>query len=187
MPKAQVDTGSGPWVVRSLAVLEACDPRLVVVGAGADQVAALVPADVLVVPNPDYQQGMGSSLRAGLTALAAFLEVSGQTRATGAGADPPIDAAVVMLVDLPGVGADVVVRVLAAARDGDVRSALLRAAFDGQPGHPVVIGRDHWAGVSAAASGDRGARDYLSAQAVRLVECGDIGSGTDVDHPLGRG
>ena len=74
---------------------------------------------------------------------------------------------------------------LAAARDGDVRSALLRAAYDGQPGHPVVLGRDHWAGVSAVADGDRGARDYLSAQAVRLVECADIGSGMDVDHPPG--
>ena len=35
MPKALVDTGSGPWVVRSLVVLEACDPRLVVIGASA--------------------------------------------------------------------------------------------------------------------------------------------------------
>lgn len=182
MPKALVDNGSGPWVVRSLAVLEACDPRLVVIGASAAQVAALIPADVQVVTNPDYQQGMGSSLRAGLTALTAQSVVSVQN------AEPPIDAALVMLVDLPGVGADVVDRVLAAAAaGGDVRSAVLRAGYEGRPGHPVILGRDHWAGVAAAATGDRGARDYLSAQAVRLVECADIGNGIDVDRPTGHG
>jgi CTP:molybdopterin cytidylyltransferase MocA len=103
-------------------------------------------------------------------------------------AEPPIDAALVMLVDLPGVGADVVDRVLAAARaGGDVRSAVLRAGYDGRPGHPVLLGRDHWSGASAAVSADRGARDYLSAQAVRLVECADIGNGIDVDRPTGHG
>jgi len=190
MPKALVDTGSGPWVVRSLAVLEACDPRLVVVGARADQVAALVPVDVRVVTNPAYQQGMGSSLRAGLLALTAMSEVSVQGMGSAQTAqcdEPPIDAALVMLVDLPGVGVDVVARVLAAARAGDVRSALLRAAYDGRPGHPVLLGSDHWAGVSAAVTGDRGARDYLSARGARLVECADIGSGMDIDRPTAPG
>ncbi len=187
MPKALVDNGSGPWVVRSLAVLAACDPRLVVIGASAAQVAALIPADVQVITNPDYQQGMGSSLRAGLAALSTVPALPTSTTADSAAiAEPPIDAALVMLVDLPGVGAEVIARMLVAARAGDARSALLRAAYDGQPGHPVVLGRDHWAGVSAAADGDRGARDYLSARAVRLVECADIGNGIDVDRPDGR-
>lgn len=187
MPKALVDTGSGPWVVRSLAVLEACDPRLVVIGASAEKVSALVPADVRVVTNPEYQKGMGSSLRAGLVALAGLAKVPARTTSTGATTEAPIDAALVMLVDLPGVGAEVIARVLEAARAGDVRSALLRAAYDGQPGHPVLLGRDHWAGASAAVGGDRGARDYLSTRGVRLVECADIGSGLDVDRPTASG
>ena len=58
---------------------------------------------------------------------------------------------------------------------------LARAAYDGVPGHPVLLGRDHWAGVAAAATGDRGARDYLAAADVVLVECGDLASGRDVD------
>jgi CTP:molybdopterin cytidylyltransferase MocA len=58
---------------------------------------------------------------------------------------------------------------------------LARAAYDGVPGHPVLIGRDHWAGVVETATGDRGARDYLAAHEVRLVECGDLASGVDVD------
>ena len=32
-----------------------------------------------------------------------------------------------------------------------------------------------------AAAGDRGARDYLAAHEVVLVECGDLATGADVD------
>ena len=161
-------------------VLAACEPRFVVIGAGARHVAPLVPSDVHVVTNPDYQQGMGSSLRAGLTALSALSAPTAQP------VEAPIDAVLVMLVDLPGVGSDVVTRVLRAAGSDQVRSVLLRAAYDGRPGHPVFLGRDHWEGVTAAAVGDRGAREYLSGQPVRLVECADIGSGIDVDRPGGH-
>ena len=40
-------------------------------------------------------------------------------------------------------------------------AALARAAYGGVPGHPVAIGRDHWAGRHHTARGDRGARDHL--------------------------
>jgi nicotine blue oxidoreductase len=59
---------------------------------------------------------------------------------------------------------------------------LARAAYDGEPGHPVLLGRDHWPGVVASAAGDRGARDYLAAREVTLVECGDLATGHDRDH-----
>ena len=72
------------------------------------------------------------------------------------------------------------VRVLAAAR-GDGRAALARAAYDGVPGHPVAIGRDHWEAVRTTARGDRGARDHLRTAPHRLVECGDLATGRDLD------
>ncbi len=106
---------------------------------------------------------MGASLRSGLAAT--------DTRA---------DAVLVTLVDLPDVTAEVVRRVVAAATGpGD----LARATYDGTPGHPVLIGRDHWDGVRATASGDKGARDYLAAHDVIAVECGDLATGRDVDTP----
>ena len=61
--------------------------------------------------------------------------------------------------------------------------ALARASYDGRPGHPVLIGRDHWAGVLATATGDRGARDYLETHEAVSVECGDLATGVDVDSP----
>lgn len=168
MPKALVDNGSGPWVNRALAAVAGCSIRVAVIGAAADQVAALLPDDVLTVHNPDFAEGMGSSLRAGLLELDAL----------------PVDAAVILLVDLPGVGPAVIDRVCdAAGSASSARKALLRAAFDGAPGHPVLIGREHWAGVIATAVGDRGARRYLADHPTKAVECGDIGTGGDVDLP----
>lgn len=162
-PKALARDDDGTsWLLRSVQALRPCAEVVVVLGASAEQAAALLPMSVARVRADDWADGMGASLRAGLEALE--------------GTDH--DAALVTLVDLPDVGGDVVGRLLGAARGSDV---LARAAYDGVPGHPVLIGRDHWAGVVTSAAGDRGARDYLAARAVDLVECGDLATGVDVD------
>ena len=159
MPKALVDD----WLVRSIEVLRegGCGDVLVVLGAAADEARALLPADQRVVVAEDWGEGMGASLRVGLAALG-----------------PDAEAAVVHLVDLPDVGADVVARVVSTGSP----AGLARAAYAGVPGHPVLIGRDHWAGVIEAAVGDQGARGYLKTHDVRLVECGDLAGGNDVDR-----
>lgn len=166
-PKALVRDADGTsWLQRSVAVLVegGCDSATVVLGAGADEALPLVPDGVAVVVAADWVDGMSASLRAGLAALA--------------GHEPGVDAVVLGLVDLPDVTAEVVRRVVAAGAD---RETLSRAAYAGAPGHPVVIGRDHWAGVAAAATGDQGARPYLAAHDVALVECGDLATGRDRD------
>jgi nicotine blue oxidoreductase len=162
-PKALARDDDGTsWLLRSVQALRPCAEVVVVLGAEAEQAAALLPMSVSRVRADDWAEGMGASLRAGLTALA------------------PTDheAALVSLVDLPDVDGAVVARLAAAATGPDV---LARAAYDGVPGHPVLIGRDHWAGVVATATGDRGARDYLASHEVALVECGDLATGADVD------
>jgi CTP:molybdopterin cytidylyltransferase MocA len=88
-------------------------------------------------------------------------------------------AALIGLVDTPGVTPAVVDRLLQRATS----SVLARAAYRGEPGHPVLIGRDHWAAVAATARGDAGARAYLAAQEASTVECADLGSGEDQDTP----
>ena len=163
-PKALARDADGTsWLLRSVQALRPCAEIVVVLGAEAERAAALLPLSVVRVRADDWAEGMGASLRAGLLAL-------GPT---------DHDAALVSLVDLPDVDAAVVARLLGAVTGPDV---LARAAYDGVPGHPVLLGRDHWDGVVASATGDRGARDYLAAHEVALVECGDLATGADVDE-----
>ena len=161
-PKALVELGGEALVLRALRVLAegGCDPLTVVLGAAAERVAPLVEGRARIVLAPDWAEGMGASLRAGLSGDA--------------------QAVVVHLVDLPGVTASAVARLLEHAGP----EALARAAYGGVPGHPVLLGRAHWAAVREAAHGDAGARSYLRDNpTVRLVECGDVASPEDVDTP----
>jgi CTP:molybdopterin cytidylyltransferase MocA len=172
LPKGLVrDPDGTAWVTRSARVLldGGCAPVVVVVGASAADVGALVPPGCQVVVAPYWGEGMGASLRAGLAGLA-----------DQAAAD--VVAVVVGLVDTPGVTADVV-RLLVSQAVADGVDGLARAAYAGVPGHPVVLGRSHWAGVAATARGDTGARTYLSTRPVTEVDCTGAGDGRDVDTP----
>lgn len=163
-PKALARTSAGvPWLHRAVRVLEdaGCEAVLVVLGAEAEEAAALVPAGATTVVADRWRDGMGASLAAGIAAL------------------PEADAALVTLVDLPGLPAAVVQRVLA---EGTGRDVLARAVHDGEPGHPVLLGRDHWAAFRDSLRGDHGGRTYLDEHDVVRVECGDLFSGRDVDR-----
>jgi nicotine blue oxidoreductase len=156
-------------VERAAAVLRAggCGPIHVVVGAEADRVRAEADlGDASLVDNPGWKTGMGSSLRVGLHALTAT----------------DADAATVLLVDTPNITPEAVSRLVSIC---DGPGALLAATYDGRRGHPVLLGREHWAGVSLLASADVGARAYLLAHAsqVKGVPCEDVADDTDVDVP----
>ncbi|UFS61034.1 nucleotidyltransferase family protein [Subtercola endophyticus] len=177
MPKALVRGGDGvPWVVRSVRLLMAagCSPVVVVVGARASEVEALLALEfgprsaVVVAHAEEWASGMAASLRAGLAAVAH--EKSS-----------PIGV-LVTLVDLPELTVEALERVLSRARANEhPESALVRAAYDGMPGHPVFIGRRHWAAVAADVSGDAGAGRYLRAHNAQHVDCSDLGGGDDRD------
>ncbi|MEV6177759.1 nucleotidyltransferase family protein [Streptomyces sp. NPDC052016] len=166
-PKALLTHRGRPLVEYAVQVLRAagCARVHVVLGAAADTVRERARLDgCVLVTNPEWERGMGSSLRAGLDSLA------------GTGAR----AALVSLVDQPGIGAEAMARVLGAYGD---ESSLASATYRGLRGHPVLLGAAHWAGVAATATGDRGARAYLKAhvEAITLVECGDVAQPFDID------
>jgi CTP:molybdopterin cytidylyltransferase MocA len=159
-PKALIDIGGQPLAARGVALLRdgGAEPVIVVTGAAAVDLAG-----VITVHNPRWATGMGSSLAAGL-----------------ATAPDDCAAVVVALVDQPLVGAAAVRRLIAAFRAG---ASVAVAAYDGRPRNPVLLGREHWAEVSALADGDAGAREFLRAhpELVTLVECGDTGRPDDID------
>jgi CTP:molybdopterin cytidylyltransferase MocA len=167
-PKALVELDGEPLVVHALRALRGggLDPRIVVLGAEADRAGAVVaPADpdAAVVVAPDWGDGMGASLRAGLARV-----------------PREVDAVLVLLVDTPGIGAEALRRVAAAADP----AGLARGSYDGRPGHPVLLGAEHLTGVAAAAHDDVGARGYLAGRDdVRPVEVGDVATRDDVDTP----
>ncbi|MFF6994368.1 NTP transferase domain-containing protein [Streptomyces sp. NPDC008313] len=166
-PKALLSHRGRPLVEHAAGILRegGCGRVHVVLGARSGDVRARaeLPGCVLV-DNPRWEEGMGSSLRAGLASLA------------GTGAR----AALVSLVDQPGIGPEAVARVLAGYESSE---SLVSAAYDGKRGHPVLFGSAHWAGIAGSADGDRGARAYLAAHddAITLVECGDVAQPYDID------
>jgi CTP:molybdopterin cytidylyltransferase MocA len=165
-PKALVEVDGEPLLMRALRTLadSGCAPVRVVLGAQADDARALLPDPSIAVYAEDWATGMGASLRAGLQAVRELAA----------------DAVLVHLVDLPWVGPDVLSRI----REAAAPDVVARASYQGVPGHPVLLGRWWWTEVGDTAQGDRGARDWLATREdLLLIECGDLGSGRDVDAP----
>jgi molybdenum cofactor cytidylyltransferase/nicotine blue oxidoreductase len=167
MPKALVEYEGSLLVERAVwTAKEVCEPVLVVLGAQAVDVWRQADLDgATVLANKDWETGMASSLRTGLDGLRGW--------------PGRIDAALLLLVDMPGMTADALRRVAAEAAP----DALAVATYDGVRGHPVLIGREHWAGVAATATGDEGARRYLAAHDVTEVDCTGLADPTDLDEP----
>ncbi|MBP0458467.1 nucleotidyltransferase family protein [Streptomyces montanisoli] len=184
-PKALLPHRGRPLVEHALRVLReaGCGPLHVVLGAAADEVREQ--ADLTgctPVDNPRWAEGMGTSLRTGLASLGAGRGAPGTDESADGRTDGP-GAALVLLVDQPGIGARAVARVAAAY--GGSTGVLASATYGGDRGHPVLLGAGHWDGVAADAVGDRGARGYLRAHRaeITLVECGDVAEPYDIDTP----
>ncbi|HEU4533948.1 MAG TPA: nucleotidyltransferase family protein, partial [Polyangiaceae bacterium] len=145
-------------------------PVVVVTGHEADRVrAALEGRDVRFVHNPEHDEGMSTSLRAGLGALGA--------------AGERVDGALVCLGDMPLVGPAHLEALLDAfeAEGGD---AICAPAFERKRGNPVLWPARHFAEMMAL-GGDAGARSLLDQHAadVRYVAVADAGVNVDVDTP----
>jgi CTP:molybdopterin cytidylyltransferase MocA len=189
-PKATVELGGMTLAERGVALLRdgGADPVLVVTGAAPVRVPGTAG-----VHNPDWSSGMGSSLAAGLRALAAGQPGSARTAGWASAAElaeagqdtlgaDDVSAVVIALADQPLIGSAAVRRLITAHADG---AAVAVAAYDGKPRNPVLIARDHWPAVLAVVAGDTGARPFLRAhpELVTLVECGDVGRPDDIDTP----
>ena len=163
-PKALVEIDGERLVDRAVRVLREGDITTTYVVQGA---APLAVPGVEVVDNPGWAEGMGSSLRAGLAAL-----------------PPDVAAAVVLLVDQPALTPAAVRRVVEAAGE-PIDAAVVVATYDGQRGHPVLLGRLQWPAAAELATGDRGARDFLARHGDGVVEvpCADVADPGDVDTP----
>ena len=129
------------------------DEIWVVLGAGADEVQSAVDfAGVGLVENPEWEEGIASSLRAGLDALAR------NSRA---------EAALIVLGDQPGVEPDVVGALLDHYKPGRTRAVVPKYRYVW--GNPVLVDRSLW-GRLMSLEGDHGAKKLLEAHPQWVTE-----------------
>jgi molybdenum cofactor cytidylyltransferase len=145
-PKQLLEVGGRPLL--EVAVDAACashlDEVVVVLGARAEEIKAAVNfGRARVVINPDYEQGLSTSLRAGIASLGA--EVS---------------RALVILGDQPDVNASLLDRLLYLQEASGLPAAAL--SFEGLLHPPMVLAREMWSGLETL-DGDVGLRAVVRA------------------------
>lgn len=168
--KLLADLHGAPMVARvaDAALASRARPVVAVTGHEAGKVeAALAGRAVEIAHNPDYAEGLSTSLKAGI----AVLETKG------------VAGALVLLGDMPRVTAATIDRLIAAFEASGGRAICVPEA-DGRRGNPVLWPKDLFAAM-AGLSGDKGARDLLARHADRIARVSAPGSEifADVDTP----
>jgi molybdenum cofactor cytidylyltransferase len=141
---------------------------VLVLGASAEAIRCRLPASLLeglkVVVNPAYEQGMASSLRAGLSAL-----------------DPRIDAALIVLADQPFVRPETLDQL--GRKHRQTQAQIVIPSYEGRRGNPVLLDRSVFAEVMAL-EGDIGCRAIFGSHTERTVklEVEDEGILLDIDN-----
>jgi molybdenum cofactor cytidylyltransferase len=142
-------------------------PVIVVTGHQRERVeAALKGLPVTFVHNPDFADGLGTSLKAGIAAL-----------------PPEPDGAIVCLGDMPQVDAAIIDKLIGAF-DPDSSALVVIPTIDGKRGNPVVWSRRFFPDLMAV-EGDVGARYLIGryTEAVADVPLTGTAALTDVDTP----
>ncbi len=171
-PKQLVRYRGVPLVVHAAtaALAATLGPVLVVVGAAADAVSALlVPLSVDTIINPRWSDGMGTSLAAGVAAVPAA-----------------VDAAIVMVCDQPTVTKEHLTA-LAACFARRTSTSIVATTYTGAGGGevvgvPALFARTHFAELMQLPA-DRGAKAVLQRHQARLESIALPGGEIDVDTP----
>jgi molybdenum cofactor cytidylyltransferase len=142
-------------------------PVIVVTGHQHDRIEAVLKGlPVKIVHNPDYADGLATSLRTGIAAL-----------------PPGADGAIVCLGDMPQVDAAMIDRLIGAI-DPDKGALIALPTIDGKRGNPVVWSRRFFAELMKV-EGDVGARYLIGRypEAIAEVPLAGTAALTDVDTP----
>jgi molybdenum cofactor cytidylyltransferase len=154
-------------IAAEAALASRAKPVIVVAGHQRDEVEkVLAGLPVRLVHNPDYVQGLGTSLKAGIAAVPA-----------------DADGAIVLLGDMPQVDARLIDRLIAAF-DPDRGALVVVPTFEGRRGNPVLWSRRFFPDLMAI-EGDVGARHLIGRYGEAVVEVPLDGKAAlvDVDTP----
>ena len=142
-------------------------PVIVVLGHQRDEITArLAGRTIVTVENPDYAEGLSTSLKRGLAAL-----------------PEDVEGAVICLADMPGIGRQLIDRLVAAFNPVEGREIILPMR-QGKRGNPVLWGRRFFPELQAIA-GDTGAKHLIGTYPEHVVEieAPDDGVLIDLDTP----
>ncbi|HKF12998.1 MAG TPA: molybdopterin-binding/glycosyltransferase family 2 protein [Xanthobacteraceae bacterium] len=154
-------------IVVEEALASLAKPVIVVVGHQRGEVEkALASLAVQFIHNPDFAQGLGTSLKAGIAAVPA-----------------DADGAIVCLADMPQVDASLLNRLIAAF-DPDRGALIAMPTVEGRRGNPVLWSRRFFPDLMAI-EGDVGARHFIGRYSEAVVEVPLEGKAAlvDVDTP----
>lgn len=153
--------------VAGIALASGADPVIVVTGFDAARVAnAVHDLNVTIVHNATFEDGLSSSLRAGLSAL-----------------PPNSDGALVLLADMPEIESSDLEALMAAFAAKD-HQAICVPVRHGRRGNPVLWGAAYFAEMMSL-SGDVGAKPLMARHPEHVIEvpAGSNGIFADVDTP----
>ena len=165
-PKQLLRLGSKTILERTLENVRgsAVEEVILVLGAEADEIRNKLDLDgVRVLINPDFQAGMGASLRKGLAAVS-----------------PSMEAALIVLADQPFVQASTLDHLIAC--HAKQASQILIPLYRGFRGNPVLLDRAIFPEL-AQLTGDIGCRAIFGAhtQSIHQLAVDDVGVLLDID------
>ena len=144
-------------------------PLVVVLGHQVEQVRAILKpytsqSDMTVIENPDYQQGMSTSLRKGIETLMAF----------------PVDGALIILGDQPLMTSHILNKMIETKQTTGKR--IITARYNGKRGNPTLFDVSLFPELIEM-TGDEGGRKVLERyrQEIATLEMEDTTSNYDVD------
>jgi molybdenum cofactor cytidylyltransferase len=149
------------------ALASRASPVIVVTGHERDKVeAALKGLNVRFANNPDYAEGLGTSLRTGVAAVPA-----------------EADGAIILLGDMPQIDAKLIDKLIAAF-DPEKGALVVVPTIEGRRGNPVIWARRFFPELMAV-TGDVGARHIIGnvVESVAEVAVTDPAITVDVDTP----
>ena len=156
-----------PLILHTLAALQAAalSDILVVVGNEHERLRAVLPEAITVVFNPDFEEGMASSIRAGIAAL-----------------PPQVEAVFIVQGDMPLLHADIL-RALQSRFDPAQPDRIIVPVYRGRQANPVLFPRAYFPQLLQL-QGDTGAKRLLAEHAVVVaVPIDDPAVITDIDTP----
>ena len=167
-PKLLADWRGKPLIAHAADVVLASSARPVVAVVGAHEQAirvALGDRPVMVVVNPNWAEGMSTSVQAGLAAL-----------------PPGTGGALFVLADQPNHTPELLNRLIEQFRATGAPIVELR--FGDQPGNPALFARELF-GELMQLTGDRGGRPVIQkyADRVAVAQADDLATLQDIDTP----